>query len=480
MKYSNTAITQLTRWYKQILIKCAIFNAAILLGGAVIASPAMAERSGGVNVETATGVEWQNGSGVANGGAEFTEEGHATTITNSKIHNNTASNVGGALVNLGTMSVGGELNNNTAGTWGGAIYNAGNLTISDDTTFENNKSGSVGGAIANALGTSMITVGSNVSFEGNEAVNDGGAIGNYKGAALVNGTTFTANKAQTGTEDVNAIGGGAMSLGAESQTQISGATFTDNTSGFNGGAIGTRNAWSADNSAAKLDVINSTFTGNKANGGVESTFKDGAIVSTGGNGGAIDNHFFFFINEENSAYVANSTFTNNKAINGGAIYNNGVADSAGKKAAMTIAGSTFTGNTATEQGGAIYNAGEITFTGTNTFSGNTANDVANDIYNTGTLNINGTATLAGGIDGDSANKGTVNVAGDVEVSTIKNQTVAHNSGELHITNGAADGSRLLSAHRNRHVSGTQEHPPALQDARTGNRWGSQSHGRIQA
>ena len=36
MKYSNTAITQLTRWYKQVLIKCAILNAAILVGVAPV------------------------------------------------------------------------------------------------------------------------------------------------------------------------------------------------------------------------------------------------------------------------------------------------------------------------------------------------------------------------------------------------------------------------------------------------------------
>jgi len=42
MKYSNTALTQLTRWYKQILIKCAIFNAAIFMVGAAIAPAAHA------------------------------------------------------------------------------------------------------------------------------------------------------------------------------------------------------------------------------------------------------------------------------------------------------------------------------------------------------------------------------------------------------------------------------------------------------
>ena len=42
MKYSNTAITQLKRWYKQVLTKCAILNAIALAGAALIAAPAMA------------------------------------------------------------------------------------------------------------------------------------------------------------------------------------------------------------------------------------------------------------------------------------------------------------------------------------------------------------------------------------------------------------------------------------------------------
>ncbi|HCU58816.1 MAG TPA: hypothetical protein DIC64_02420, partial [Alphaproteobacteria bacterium] len=35
MKYSRTAITQLTRWYKQVLIKCAMLNAMVLAGVSV-------------------------------------------------------------------------------------------------------------------------------------------------------------------------------------------------------------------------------------------------------------------------------------------------------------------------------------------------------------------------------------------------------------------------------------------------------------
>ena len=59
MKYSRSAITQLTRWYKQILIKCAILNAAILVGS--FGAPAVADASEinqtGVPYATATSIQ---------------------------------------------------------------------------------------------------------------------------------------------------------------------------------------------------------------------------------------------------------------------------------------------------------------------------------------------------------------------------------------------------------------------------------------
>ncbi|MEE6206858.1 MAG: leukotoxin LktA family filamentous adhesin [Alphaproteobacteria bacterium] len=59
MKYSRSAITQLTRWYRQILIKCAILNAAVMVGA--IGMPAMADASeinqDGVPFKTATDIQ---------------------------------------------------------------------------------------------------------------------------------------------------------------------------------------------------------------------------------------------------------------------------------------------------------------------------------------------------------------------------------------------------------------------------------------
>ncbi|MBQ4400143.1 MAG: leukotoxin LktA family filamentous adhesin, partial [Alphaproteobacteria bacterium] len=62
MKYSRSAITQLTRWYRQILIKCAILNATIMAG--TFGMPAVADATeinqSGVPFQTATTIENSN------------------------------------------------------------------------------------------------------------------------------------------------------------------------------------------------------------------------------------------------------------------------------------------------------------------------------------------------------------------------------------------------------------------------------------
>lgn len=75
MKYSRSAITQLTRWYKQILIKCAILNAAILVGS--FGNPAVADASE-INQ---TGVPYATATSIQHSGNVFNI---STTTTNGK------------------------------------------------------------------------------------------------------------------------------------------------------------------------------------------------------------------------------------------------------------------------------------------------------------------------------------------------------------------------------------------------------------
>lgn len=83
-----------------------------------------------------------------------------------------------------------------------------------------------------------------------------------------------------------------------------------------------------------------------------------------------------------------SKFSNNTALNGGALYID-------ETSSATIKDSSFSSNLAKgtdAKGGAIYNAGTLTLTadaGDIDFSGNKAADKINDIYTTGSITING-------------------------------------------------------------------------------------------
>ncbi|MBR6674666.1 MAG: autotransporter domain-containing protein, partial [Alphaproteobacteria bacterium] len=230
------------------------------------------------------------------------------------------------------------------------------LTV-EKSTFDGNSSGYVGGALGTSLSGSLSI--SNTTFTNNKAYYDGGAIGNY-GGLIISNSFFEGNTSHLDSNgnvvaDDTAIGGGAISLGAVSNTtigSISSTTFKNNRTGQSGGAIANRTNKDGDNTNAKLD-ISADFIGNSA------------VV----NGGAINNTFF--------------------ADNG-----------LGKGTGVTISGN-FTNNSADGLGGAIFNdtLGIITLNGTNVFSGNKAGGVANDIHNLGTLNISGDLTLDGGITG---------------------------------------------------------------------------------
>lgn len=379
--------------------------------------------------------------------------GGKVTITDSQFDRNSSGSMGGAIFNSGTLTVndgsfdgnkagkggaiynatnatlkitGTSFTNNTAAGWGGAILNSGATITVTDATFANNiAQGGAGGAIGNpAEGPSSVTI-SGTKFLNNHSVYDGGAIGNYGGMKIEN-CLFEGNTAQLDFDGENGtwtksvtdpldVGGGAISLGAVSDSavaSISGTTFKNNISGKNGGAIATRQAAHADNNAAKLDIA-ATFIGNKAQ-----------------QGGAIYNSFYTDNGLGKGAGVTvTGTFSGNEATSkGGAIYNDGTLDknSTPSGGVMTITDATFDGNKA-NYGGAIFNTGKMTVNGGD-FEGNTAAKAAGAIYNAAgaTLTVDG-VTFA---NNSSAKAGAINsMAGKNEgtTTTIKNSKFNNNS-----------------------------------------------------
>jgi predicted outer membrane repeat protein len=309
------------------------------------------------------------------------------TVTNNKFTNNYASWDGGVIYNSGTLTGNNNIfNNNNANTEGGAIYNNNTLTETNS-TFYNNTATAAGGAIFNEITLTL----NNNTFNNNTA-QYGGAILNWEIMTDTN-NTFSNNIATDGGAAINnqdnlienndtfinntsmsGLGGAILSYNSTSETNC---TFTNNTvlSGP-GGAI---------MSFGALTVTNNIYTNNTAMyGGAIYNFS--RYYFDGNNG---------ILNDINCIFISNTA-----TADGGAIYNNG-----------TLIGinNTFTNNIAS-YGGAIYNDINFNLTDTNSIYTNNTATYGGAIYNNGTLSeSNGTYTKNSSISGGGAieNEGTI-------------------------------------------------------------------------
>ena len=339
--------------------------------------------------------------GTLVGGLTATDGGQlytvgTTSLSNVAINNNTATNRGGGIYNAvqktsddgvagrGLLTLDGVSLSGNSAAQGGAIYNAqGTVSVESGTIFDKNASTGQnygGGAIYSNGGS--VTIGDNVQFTNNylnqpisESTNGdhrsaGGAIAAWGSTDLNIGknVTFENNGYNSETGKAAWASGGAIYLDTDTtklakMTIGEGTIFRGNVAGSLGGAI-----YAAD---SQTTISSALFDGNKAGSWGGAMFigqysnLDGDLVS-----------------------LNSSTFTNNEAGNyGGALaIHNG--------ANVVVNGSAFVGNKVLNEnglGGAIYNEGKLTFTGTNTFSGNTAAE-GGDIYNEGDLTFDGSNT----------------------------------------------------------------------------------------
>lgn len=408
-----------------------------------------------------------NGGAIYNEGkADLKDNLASMKIVDSDFVGNTATTAGGAVFNASGMTIlGSEFvkNSVTAGD-GGAMridVQNGSKTVIKDSEFSENKalgySQADSGAISIRNGDVEI---SGTDFDKNEAmfggamylysgnnhhvvvdITDseftnnsalgGGAIvniasnkNNEKGGLRLTGTKFESNAATAESGD----GGGALFLGAQSQTYITRGMFNGNTSAAAGGAISMRDGDNGNNKDAKLDIVDSVFANN--------------IAAT--QGGAIYSTFYNSVQETDNVYLSGSSFVNNKAQTGGAIYNEGNADLGDNFASMKLENVDFVGNTATDKGGAIFNGagGTINMSGDNVFSGNVAKGLSNDIHNMGTLNIvDGTTTFGGGVSGNGTFTLAQGATLDIGTSTIHQNTIELNGNVIaSLLNDSARGS----------------------------------------
>ena len=403
-----------------------------------------------------------------NGGAIYMDANSSLTLDKNTVFENNSAKSGGAIYlgnNSSTFNLGGaSFVSNTATSQGGAIY-AGNYKPDETLSIGNakftNNTAVQGGAVFLPDDINREVYIGGTTFTGNKAIGGesviGGAVAfsmttSRKGSPLteedlaalknltIDGATFKNNQAvfvdATGT--YWGAGGALGQLMVQKYTYYSngalyregtkvyiknGTQFIGNIAGAEGGAL---------NSDSELNISDSSFTGNKTLGTAIGT----NLNDSNEGGGAI------FMYDDSIATITNSTFTSNESgtwggaistrgissaqpgansslsivggtfVDNSAVYGGAIANSLKNvldgeeitKYGAKIDGGTFSNNTASENGGAIYNVGDITLAGTNTFSGNTAGGVANDIYNLGALTFaNGSkTTMDGGITGDGA------------------------------------------------------------------------------
>lgn len=280
-----------------------------------------------------------------------------------------------------------------ASSWGGAMYNEGTLIL-DNVTFNKNIAQTpkaVGGgamALVATNGNAVSTTIKNSTFTNNSTEsnpvyeNNGGAIYVYGTSGLVGNNTLNISDSRFESNHTNKTGGaiGVNNLGpSDFKIEINDTTFTKNNSTGYGGAI---DVTTGGTGKVNINLDHATFDSNKS-----SKSDGGAIAYEKGN---------------ITSNIINSTFTNNTANNGGAIYN-GIKN-------LTISNTIFDGNKTNDggKGGAIYNAGNISLNQTEFKQSSDTIYMANDSF----ADFSDTNTLNGSISSENAtseikNKGTL-------------------------------------------------------------------------
>ncbi len=368
---------------------------------------------------------------------------------------------GGAPVTLNQVTF---TNGHTSGAGGAILVNDGSLNINENNFNNNTADGGGGGAIFVQGANNGLSVIDSI-FTSNSTAGDGGAI--YYSAAnpmTITNTGFLTNHAGTDNTNTGGSGGAIYHNGPGNIgpfTAITAGFFSGNTvanaeSDDGGGAIYHNNG--------VLNIFGSAFSGNNVDG-------------TDGNGGAIFNNstsdFSLAIEYSSFGPVLGLTlpppldilpFTNPNTVTGttdptaggGAIFNRGP---------MFVLGTAFLSNTSSSHGGAIFNVASTTDVGTpgqdvqianSLIDGNTATGDGGGIYQNNvddliklvndTISSN-TAANGGGIfnTGDGESPGVSNFD-DV---AITNTIVASNNGgncaggNLGIGNATVSGGNVV-------------------------------------
>ncbi|SDB66993.1 Por secretion system C-terminal sorting domain-containing protein [Flavobacteriaceae bacterium MAR_2010_188] len=379
----------------------------------------------------------QGGGGIYNNGGNLIVRNN--TIINSNAANGTSGSGGGILNNNGTLNVSDSfIRSNTAVRAGGGIEEnsvAGQLLTLTNVELSTNQTsgnpGNGGGLHISGAGDSNITAS---LIRGNLASAEGGGLWNGSGVMAILDSRITLNTASGAAPDQG--GGGIYNLSGT--LDISSSTISQNVangaSGSGGGIL--------NDAGATLNVSDSEISGNtamRAGGGIEDNSGAGLGVSL-------------------MNVMLNDNSTGSSPGNGGGLHVTGAGD-------ISIADGSVTTNTASSEGGGLWNgSGTMNIDGT-TIDANTASGAASDqggggIYNlSGTVNITNGATITNNIADGAAGSGggILNDAGatlNVSDSEISGNTAMRAGGGIEDNSGAGLGVSLMNVMLNDNSTGS--------------------------
>jgi CSLREA domain-containing protein len=329
--------------------------------------------------------------------------------------------------------------NEASGDGAGVRAGSGNVTITN-TTFSNNLTtdGDGGGIFFQTLAKTINITGStftnntasdagnNNDVFGNPFFGKGGAAHLGSSAqATIQTTTFTGNKAEKR--------GGALQLFAP--TNISDTNFTNNTSGFSGGAI-YHDLSPTEGASFDSSITRGIFKGNKADVNVDGSPNNSANQNSAGHGGAIF-HDRDVLTVTACLFGGTTAGDANTAQNGGAIATSVNTGSSGELGTLNVRNSTISGNSTPGFGAGLLNgAGALDGTGDYALNeGRTVNLINVTISNNTANTDNAESGVGGGI------------ARRAGTTTLQNTIVAGNFRVNNATrddaNGALAGSNSL-------------------------------------
>jgi len=299
--------------------------------------------------------------------------------------------------------------------------NTGDLDISTDMEFAGASSiidGQALGRIMDIKSDANVTLrnltlrNANTSLATNGSLN-GGALQIDGGSLTLDAVTFDGNSTQTL--------GGAVYIRDDTVVNIDDCIFINNSGGsgaaihassgvtirnsvFEGNSAGNRGMVYLAGTTSDSVVEGVTFDQNLATGAAGAILFlgrklkiDGMVAmdneSSGNNGGAL---FVSGTSHGKQVEIVNALFDGNKAADGGAIYFSSAGD------LLDIQHSSFVGNVATDDGGALYLTGGVLDVTNDTFSGNQASGDGGAIYMFGSTVLTMLHTT---LSGGSASRG---------------------------------------------------------------------------